>query len=238
MYVFKLGNLLLPVTPGSLELKIDNKNETISLINDGDVNVLKRPGLTEISFDALLPNVEYPFAVYQNGFKPADHYTTWLKNKKNAAAPFQLQIGNQRGTSLGNSVYSTILSITVALEGYTLKEDAERHGRDVYASVKLKEYKSIVTKKITLNRNSDGDVTATSETQRDTSTKPDIDDYTVKSGDSLWGIAKKYLGNGSKFPEIYTLNKDVIEAAAKKHGRASSSNGHWIYPGTVLKIPK
>ena len=27
------------------------------------------------------------------------------------------------------------------------------------------------------------------------------------------------------------------EAAAKKHGRRNSDNGHWIYPGTVLTLP-
>ena len=36
---------------------------------------------------------------------------------------------------------------------------------------------------------------------------------------------------------IYSLNKTAIEAAAKKYGRSSSSNGWWIYPGTVLKLP-
>ena len=29
----------------------------------------------------------------------------------------------------------------------------------------------------------------------------------------------------------------TIEAAAKSHGKSSSGNGHWIYPGTVLSIP-
>ena len=37
--------------------------------------------------------------------------------------------------------------------------------------------------------------------------------------------------------EIYELNKDTIEAAAKKYGRSSSSKGWWIYPGTVLQLP-
>lgn len=46
--------------------------------------------------------------------------------------------------------------------------------------------------------------------------------YTVKSGDSLWAIAKKQLGNGSRWSEISKLNglKSTI-----------------IRPGQVLKIP-
>ena len=31
--------------------------------------------------------------------------------------------------------------------------------------------------------------------------------YTVKKGDSLWKIAQKYLGDGSRYPEIVKLNK-------------------------------
>ena len=46
--------------------------------------------------------------------------------------------------------------------------------------------------------------------------------YTVKAGDSLWAIAAKQLGNGSRYKEIKSLNgltSDVINA------------------GQVLKLP-
>ena len=57
------------------------------------------------------------------------------------------------------------------------------------------------------------------------------------SGDNLWDIARVKLGDGSRMNEIYELNRDTIEAAAKKYGRSSSSNGWWIYPGTMLQLP-
>lgn len=62
--------------------------------------------------------------------------------------------------------------------------------------------------------------------------------YTVVAGDTLWAIAKKYYGSGTKHSVIYNANVDVIEAAAKAHGKSSSSNGHWIWAGTVLTIPE
>ena len=50
--------------------------------------------------------------------------------------------------------------------------------------------------------------------------------YTVKSGDCLWNIAKQYLGKGSRYQEIYELNKSVIGA-----------NPNLIYPGQVYTLP-
>jgi len=47
--------------------------------------------------------------------------------------------------------------------------------------------------------------------------------YTVKSGDSLWAIASKQLGNGSRFTEIKSLNKLKSDT---------------IHLGQVLKIPQ
>ena len=50
--------------------------------------------------------------------------------------------------------------------------------------------------------------------------------YTVQSGDNLWRIAERELGAGSRWQEIYNLNKDII------------SNPDVIQPGWSLKIPK
>lgn len=58
------------------------------------------------------------------------------------------------------------------------------------------------------------------------------------SGDTLWDIARKYLGDGLKWQTLYNVNKDIIESTARSRGKSSSDNGHWIFPGTVLSVPK
>lgn len=75
---------------------------------------------------------------------------------------------------------------------------------------------------------------ATEAVKRPTSTSQT---YTIKSGDTLWGIAVKSYGSGAKWKTIYDANKEIIEKTAKKYGKKSSDNGHWIYPGVTLTIP-
>lgn len=62
--------------------------------------------------------------------------------------------------------------------------------------------------------------------------------YVVVSGDTLWGISKRFYGTGTKYHVIYDANVDLIESTAKAHGKKSSDNGHWIWPGETLTIPE
>lgn len=62
-------------------------------------------------------------------------------------------------------------------------------------------------------------------------------EYTVVKGDTLWKIAGKTLGTQTRYAEIYELNKDVIEERARARGKKDSSNGHWLTPGMILRLP-
>lgn len=64
-----------------------------------------------------------------------------------------------------------------------------------------------------------------------------VEKYTVVQGDTLWRIAKLYLGSGKRYPEIYNANVEIIEKTARAHGKKNSANGHWIWAGTELSIP-
>lgn len=213
-YDFILDDLILPVTPSKITLKIENKNEVINIINAGDVNIIKYPGLSTFSFDFLVPAYKYHFA---KEFKEQKVYLDKLEWLKIDPKPFMFAIS--RTMPNGKIIHPTNMEVT--LEDYTVIEDAA-NGLDLICNVKLKQYKQYAAQKINITQNSDGAETVQVEQQRDTSNHEIPKTYTVKKGDTLWNIAKKLLGAGIKYKEIATKN--------------NISNPNKIYPGQVLKI--
>lgn len=141
MYDFYLDKICCPVAPEKLQIKISNKNKTLTLINDGEINFLKKAGLTEISFDLLFPNVKYPFAVYKDGFRKADYYLSELEKLKVNQKPFKFKVIRQLPN--GKVLFGT--NMKVSLEQYSIDESAD-NGFDVKVNIKLKQYKDYSTK--------------------------------------------------------------------------------------------
>lgn len=223
-YHLFLGSMLYPVTPSKIDVKIKGQNKTLTLINDTVVNVLKNPGLTEISFDLLLPNVPYRFATYdiKYGFRDASFYLAHMEWLKTSKKPFRFLL--TRYMPSGRYLFDTNMS--VSLENYTIKEDAKQ-GLDVIVSVTLKQYVEYGTKIVKV-LTSDG--TASIEKTRETENSPapsenSVKTHTVTGDDTLWNIAKMYYGDGSKYTLIYEANKDKI------------ANPSVIREGQVLTIP-
>ena len=237
-YHFFVGNLELPYAPSELTVTIGSNNQTVDLINGNEINVLKNPKLTEIAFDIELPRGrQYAFA---NKLISSKTYTDYFERLMLNKTPVKLVITRPNpllggGSNIGGTLRdfeSTVL--TVSLEGYTMKESAD-NAYDVTVSLKFKEYISYGTIKQTVVNTPTAQKTPVVETK--TKTVTEQKSYTVKKGDTLWGISKQFYGTGSKWKTIYEANKTIIEKTAKKYGKKSSSNGHWIYPGCKLSIP-
>lgn len=217
MYSFYLGEVLLPVAPGKLTLRVKNQNKTLELMNLGEINVLKKVGLTEIGFDCLLPGREYPFAEYHGGFKEPSFYLDYLEKLKTDQKPFRFIVF--RISPAGDFLFDT--NMEVSLEEYSIVEDAN-HGQDMQASVSLKQYKRYAAQMVQPIPVATQAEAAQVKVTTPRPAKEPAGSYTVKSGDTLWAICKKQLGDGSKYAKIASLN--------------GLANANKIYAGQVLNL--
>lgn len=220
-YKMYIAGALMPITPSKVKVKINNQNKTLTLISGEEINILKEAKLTDVSFDVVLPQVPYPFT--NGGAQSADYYLSLFERLKQSKTPFQWILNRSRpdGVAL---FYS---NLTVGLEDYQITDDA-KDGFDLTVSVKLKQYRAFGTKTVQITPSSAPSQPATATVQeppRETTSAPKAANYTVKSGDCLWNIAKKQLGDGSRWKEIYELNKDKIK------------NPNLIYSGQSLTMP-
>ncbi len=223
MYKFWLDGVLLPVAPPKLDTKINGNNKTLFLINESEVSLIKPAGLTEFSFEVLIPQVKYPFAEYEDGnFISASVFVDKLEKLMVEQKPFSFKV--ERSLSSGVQLFGTDIKVT--LEDYSIKEDANE-GFDLIVSIQLKQYKEFGSVKLETVKDESGNIALTESTVRETSKsgepKNTPKSYTVVKGDCLWNIAKRYYGDGAKYPVLVKAN--------------NISNPNFIKIGQVLTIP-
>ena len=183
-------------------------------MNEGEVNFLRAPGLTELTVPFDLPML--------TGSRSPDYYLGLLERMKANKETTQFML--VRMSPSGGMLFDT--NIKVSVEDYNITEDGKK-GLDVAVDVNLKQWRDYGTKTVTVEepKAESTTPTVTVEKERDASTAPTAKTYTVKAGDSLWAIAAKYYGNGADYNKIFNANTDKI------------SNPNLIYPGQVLTIP-
>ncbi|EQE98071.1 lysM domain protein [Clostridioides difficile CD109] len=199
------------------------------MINTGEVNILKKEGLSEISFEAEFTHNKLPF--YRGAFRDVQFFLSKLELLKTDCKPFQFIVSRE----LGNKVLFNT-NIKVSLEEYAISEDAE-NGSDTKVAIKLKQYRDYSTKKLVLAppKNETDRPNVKIEPKRVDSvnaTNTKTKTYTVKAGDSLWSICQKQLGNGSLYKKVYELNKSMMDKANK----GKNLSKYTIYKGQVLKL--
>ena len=211
MYKIYLGDLLLPIAPAEIKKTVGTRNQVLSLINGGQLNIVKGPELAKFTFEAVFPFQKYPFRASDANYITPIEYISFLEVLKESKTPFYFKIIrlSDKNLSLGKTE-----NIFVTLESFSYTESAE-NGMDINAEIILKEYRSYGT---VLYRPE----TKTVSYGREGSAGRGGVMYTVKNGDTLWDICKAHYGNGEKYRE-----------AAAKNG---ISNPNRIYIGQVIYL--
>ena len=88
-YEVYIDDMLLPLPPEKIPIKYSGQNKTATLINGEEINMIRPPGLAEISLDVVIPQMDYPFAVWDGSFENAEDFLERLKELKEDGTTFE-----------------------------------------------------------------------------------------------------------------------------------------------------
>lgn len=198
-----------PVLPETFEVSFGNTNKTVDISGLGEIVILQDRAAIEVSWDSFFPAAKFP-GVQVDSLTPPKTLLKTLCEWKNSDKPTHIIL---TGTDV--NFFAAIQSIQPSEEG----GDPD----SIYYKIKLKEYREVKVRQVQVNITTKVATVSSQATRTDNRVQEKT--YTVKSGDCLWNIAKALLGSGSRYTEIYNLNKDKIK------------NPNLIYAGQVLRIP-
>lgn len=215
----------LPVNPEDITISGSSSNDTTDTVGQGEISNIGFPGLKELTISSFFPK-HYNGELYINTggqFEEPEFYIKFFEDIKKDRKPFRLII-----TDLN-------INMLVSIESFS---NTYAYGTDdVDYELELKEYKEhnirILKATSTGFVNVDSVQKVSSVTPTNTNSNRSVEKsipktYTVVSGDNLWTIAQRLLGDGSRWNEIYSYNnnKSII-----------GGNPNLIRPGQVLSIP-
>lgn len=205
MYKMYLGindgeeGFMLPVLPEKIEISENGDNKTYDVINLGEINMINLPKLMEISFESFFPKHEGPYVSSEQLFEPSFYLSKireWREKKQKIRFIF---VGSPLEV---NNLFT--------IENFKCREEGGEVG-DIHYSIDLKRYRSYAAKKVTIIQaqvtKTDSNVAVVKSTSAPREVTPETPKtHTVVEGDTLWHIAKRYLGDGNRYMEIAKLN--------------------------------
>ena len=203
---------VLPINPKTFELSEQNLNQKVTLLNIGEINLIGNRGLVTCSLSSFFPSSKSPH--FRRADREPMEYIGLLKKWKDSKKPVRFIVSDS----------DVNLAMAIEKIAYSIHEG----DGDIYYTLELAEYRflNVPTVKVQTAVKSNG-------LKERPNTKTTAKTYTVKSGDSLWAIAQKMYGNGSKYPDIYNANKSVIDPRNQKYKMPK----YTIYAGQELTIP-
>lgn len=210
----------IPVLPAKLNVSSPGKNEKLTVLETGEILVLRKKGLRTVSWDSFFPSNSAPYTTGQ--VKDPVSIVKAIQKARDAQKPIRFLI---TGTDLD-------CNIRMGVDSFDYEERSGELG-DFYYTIKLVEWKDYSPKRIVLPPVKKAPATTKEPARAGKPAAASSKTHTVVRGDCMWAIAQKYYGNGSRYPEIYAANKATIDGRNKGTGNPK----YTIYPGQVFTIP-
>lgn len=195
------------VLPSEYEVTSESNNTQVIVNSLGEVNLIGKRKLKNISFSSFFPDEKYYFCQYTSFPEPKESIRIIEEMKNNGI--------------LRLIIVDTPINMDCTIESFVWGESDG--SKDINFTIEFKEYikpKIIETKEkgILYEKIKPASTIRTSKPINNTT-------YTIIKGDTLSKIAKKMTGDSANWKAIYNQNKKII-----------GDNYNLIYPGQVIII--
>lgn len=207
----------LPITPENYEIEENEQIETVKLASIGDINIPTYYEPKNISISGVFstnPNNYLNKNWCPDIIRRTVDYVNVINSWKRKHDVIRVLIV-PRGT------IESRLDAKFYIKSLKIDGENEATG-DISYTIEFVEYGDVKVKKLS-NSNSKPSRSTIKPTPKKNAKKARY--YTVKKGDCLWNIARKFYGNGALYTKILNANKSKIK------------NKNLIYSGQVFVIP-
>lgn len=201
------AKLRIAVLPAEYEVTSESNNTQVVIHSLGEINLLGKKKLKNISFSSFFPKQKYSFCEYTSFPGPKESVKLIERMKDN---------GVLRLTMTGTPV-----NMDCTIEKFTWGENDGT--KDINFTLEFKEYRKVRIK-TKVKRESLPQKVEPAATERPAK-EVSSTTYTVAKGDNLCKIAKNLTGSSANWKAIYEQNKTVI-----------GGNPNLLYPGQQLVI--
>lgn len=195
------------VLPSEYQLTSESNHTQVEVNSLGEINLLGKRKLKNISFSSFFPKQKYSFCEYTSFPTPMESVKL-IEDMKNNGVLRLIMTG-------------TPVSMDCTIESFLWGENDGT--KDINFTLELKEYRKVKVKakkkRELLPQQVEPAATERAAKEVNSTT------YTVVKGDNLSKIAKNLTGNSANWKAIYEQNKSVI-----------GGNPNLIYPGQQIVI--
>lgn len=179
----------LPVNPEKFSISIEQEGTKKNVVGLGAINIIGNVKLQKIEFEAEFPCQPLSYITTKNQFKGPYFYLDKFQKYMEDKSPIRFILTREysEAKDLKN------ISILVTIDSLDIDEEALEEG-DLKINFSLLEYRPFTSKTVNIVIQKKIHVVKESTPARPTSTPAvaQTRTYTVKKGDCLWNIAKKY----------------------------------------------